>query len=790
MKNVTFQFVSMKNFRCHENMDFNFEPNRFVALIGKNGVGKTSIFDAVCWALYDVTTKGMSGEDHVVRKRSGKNTEVILKFKIDNDQYEIRNYQKHNKHANSKFLFKNNKDISEVRRDLTTKKISNLLMPINVFLNCLLFSQFMKRPFSELEHSKQKEIFDKMLGLELYEEKRQLFSEAVKNNEEDNKKFIQEMPFLEEIVEGNRNRLEEEKKNFLEKISLSKKQISEFEKEIQKYIEFINLHKEKIEDINKIEKRRNELISNRSSILETKKTNRENFETKVGQLRENIQLQFEKEEVVIESGYKDLIRETDKKISENDNQKDALNNEKDKEAKELEMKIQNKKMEIETEFQKDSGTLTLEIQNLQSEISGCDDNLLRLCTEADSLEKELKNIENKMSQKIPECYACGQSIITKESLEKIKSGEEKKESKLDLLISTRDNFYKKKRDLSENFNLTKRKLIESTSFKNNRLEKVKKRKVERELEIGEKYKDLLESTKKKSETLNNELTSIEEKIEEDKKKRKDELNEEFKKKRENILQEVSSNDKKLSTQLKEVDKKINDKELELSNLKEIKTEYEKAVITNEHREKDIKRLEQEEKEINSSFEIFRFKLEKEIESTLERYNQCKEGMESFNNKDKILRFWRDAFGDKGIKSILLDESIPLLNNKSRELCSLTNGIKVSFDSQTMLKTGEMRDKFSVNVIQTKNLTDDPKDFSGGESRIVNIIILMCLRNLLETMHNISFNILLLDEILDALDPDNVNVVLYMIRQMSDKQTPVLITHTLRDFLETDEVLQL
>ena len=143
MRKVEFGAVKLEHFRCHESMEFNFIPNRFVTITGPNGIGKTTILDALCWALYDVTTKGRKG-DSVIRKRSGKNTYVRLDFKIDDDYYIIKNYRKHHKLGDSKLIYKNGEDekhdISGATRKDTNLIIEQLLMPKDIFLNCLCCS--------------------------------------------------------------------------------------------------------------------------------------------------------------------------------------------------------------------------------------------------------------------------------------------------------------------------------------------------------------------------------------------------------------------------------------------------------------------------------------------------------------------------------------------------------------------------------------------------------------------------------------------------------------------------
>jgi hypothetical protein len=158
-------------------------------------------------------------------------------------------------------------------------------------------------------------------------------------------------------------------------------------------------------------------------------------------------------------------------------------------------------------------------------------------------------------------------------------------------------------------------------------------------------------------------------------------------------------------------------------------------------------------------------------------------------KINILQFWKKAFSDTGIKAILLDETVPILNKRALELSELTDTLRVTFDSQTTLKSGKQRNKFSIRAIQTQNLSE-LSELSAGESRLTNIIVLLSLRHLMETMNDSKLNVLLLDEILDSLDPDNISVALDMIKCLSKEKCVVLISHTLRDNIEADEFLSM
>ena len=71
-----------------------------------------------------------------------------------------------------------------------------------------------------------------------------------------------------------------------------------------------------------------------------------------------------------------------------------------------------------------------------------------------------------------------------------------------------------------------------------------------------------------------------------------------------------------------------------------------------------------------------------------------------------------------------------------------------------------------------------------------LIVLICLRYLLENMQDIKINILLFDEALEHLDPENTEIILEVFRNLSEEYLVTLITHTHRDSVECDEILSL
>lgn len=64
-----------------------------------NGAGKSTVLDAVCWALYGETARGEKG-DKIVNRAEGKNCRVSVTLDDDGHIYEVTRHRKHSKGKN------------------------------------------------------------------------------------------------------------------------------------------------------------------------------------------------------------------------------------------------------------------------------------------------------------------------------------------------------------------------------------------------------------------------------------------------------------------------------------------------------------------------------------------------------------------------------------------------------------------------------------------------------------------------------------------------------------------
>ena len=101
---MRFKRITIENFKSigPNPITVDLSENKNCLLLGKNGSGKTSIFEGIVWCIYGVTKLKA---DNVVNKISGENTKVELEFSEKNHDYVITRYRKHKTHKNNVYVF-------------------------------------------------------------------------------------------------------------------------------------------------------------------------------------------------------------------------------------------------------------------------------------------------------------------------------------------------------------------------------------------------------------------------------------------------------------------------------------------------------------------------------------------------------------------------------------------------------------------------------------------------------------------------------------------------------------
>jgi DNA repair exonuclease SbcCD ATPase subunit len=156
---------------------------------GSNGVGKTTMLQAIVYALYDKIISDDYTLDGLVNNINDEQMEVTLEFIANNGvTYKVirqRKMKKHGPEKNRVFLYEGEHDIS-VDMAGTTKKIEEIIgMPFEMFTRIIVFSaanaSFLKLPASHPSQANQKSFVEDLFGITIVTQKAEKLKAYIKD---------------------------------------------------------------------------------------------------------------------------------------------------------------------------------------------------------------------------------------------------------------------------------------------------------------------------------------------------------------------------------------------------------------------------------------------------------------------------------------------------------------------------------------------------------------------------------------------------------------------------------
>lgn len=195
---IEFSLLSLRNFLSYGNNTTIFDLRRpGTTLIvgenldntsdgqGANGVGKSTIVNAIAYALYDKPVSDIS-KDNLVNNINNKNMEVTLEYVGDDGvQYKIHRFRKMKAGAegNGVHFYKNGKDVTPDSVVATNAEIEKTIgIPYELFVRIIVFSAS-HNPFLNLKTDEQKSIIEELFGLTAISQKAELLKKQIKDTE-------------------------------------------------------------------------------------------------------------------------------------------------------------------------------------------------------------------------------------------------------------------------------------------------------------------------------------------------------------------------------------------------------------------------------------------------------------------------------------------------------------------------------------------------------------------------------------------------------------------------------
>ncbi|AXX87742.1 SbcCD-like exonuclease, ATPase subunit [Malaciobacter marinus] len=304
--------LSLKNFKKYKNFEIDFYDG-LTGIIGKNGSGKSTVFEAILFALYgELKSKGSKELVKNVRANSKDELIVLLEFEFDNLDYKVvREFRGKNLNAIAK-LYKNNELIVNGAKDVTRYIINMTKMTKDAFLNTLFASQKELTSLSSLDNEHRKKMIRKLLGLEKIDQIEKFLKESISDLNKEIKSFSSFLLNIEQVDE-----YETHIKSYQESLKILKEKINLREEQKQKLIDEEKSIKEQLIRFEKIKEQKND-YQNKIKLYESK------LESTIKNINElqtqKTQLEAKKEEYKI----KKIVKNEYEKIVNNLKQQDDL----------------------------------------------------------------------------------------------------------------------------------------------------------------------------------------------------------------------------------------------------------------------------------------------------------------------------------------------------------------------------------------------------------------------------------------------------------------------------------
>ena len=549
--------LTLQNFRKFKHTSIEF-PEGIIGVVGFNGSGKSTIFEAIAWALYGTVAARTSSED-IKRNAAEPSSACIvdLCFQFEGDEYRVVRQMKGKAFISSATITRNGK-IAATGAGSSTMFIQKTLgMDYKSFFTSIFARQKELNTLSSMNASERRPLILKMLGIDSLDEVIKQIN-ADKRNKSSLISHLERNIFdkngceKQKILLNKQKILKEQQQQSNEEIKEMKKKLKKLKDEQKTTNIDVKYAKRKYEDINK----KHEIAIKEKTLYEqNQKIIQEisHIKHKIEKRIKNIQL-LKKELINFENIDQEIIK-TNKRMEEINNSTSEIIKQKTQEESELDHLMKQKKEIIKKQNSISKLGLDATCPTCERELGDQFEFLLeKYGTKHDELENECVLLEQKLQETNEQQE---QKQREHKALQKKKEFYRKKE-KEQQEVKTRIESHKKEQLLEEKELKEKEQLLNknpSIEFNLNLFQIIENQRKT----LYQRYQQLIKKTSKVKDNLSKQTLSIE-------------------KKQSNIallIQEINSI-KKQRNELKEMHDKIKNEQqkiVEISMLKEIMVSF-------------------------------------------------------------------------------------------------------------------------------------------------------------------------------------------------------------------------
>lgn len=182
-----------------ENLDLGGDGNR-------NGVGKSALIQAICYALFGVPINNIR-KDNLVNRTNEKNMLVTLEFTVNGQSHKIERGRKPNVlrfYIND--IQQKDDDVAQGENKSTQEAIERLInMKVDMFKHIVALNTYTE-PFLALSSNDQRNIIEQLLGVTLLSEKAEVVKDLIRTSKDE----IQSEEFKCKAIEEANKRVREQ----------------------------------------------------------------------------------------------------------------------------------------------------------------------------------------------------------------------------------------------------------------------------------------------------------------------------------------------------------------------------------------------------------------------------------------------------------------------------------------------------------------------------------------------------------------------------------------------------
>jgi len=172
--------IKIRNFRSIRSLDFKIDSRGLTLISGKNGQGKSSIYAAILYALFNKTQKGQTA-DAIINDAAKKDTAVILSYENAGVKYRAERYRKHKDNHNKVLFYVNDVEKTSSSNKLTDELIEDSVgMSFDTMLNSFVLGDSLVTSFSKSTDKQRKEVIEDITNISVYKKASSIASDEYK----------------------------------------------------------------------------------------------------------------------------------------------------------------------------------------------------------------------------------------------------------------------------------------------------------------------------------------------------------------------------------------------------------------------------------------------------------------------------------------------------------------------------------------------------------------------------------------------------------------------------------